>query len=412
MNTFPLFLAWRYMWGTRHTQAIGTMARVSCVALALASGALALTMCVMRGFEQSGHQLLQGINAPIIMSADQEPLAFEPIKDILTQEFSDVASFAPRDTQHGIIKDPVSGELSAPVVLLGIIPELEQATTELMRYLQCTHFNESVPLEALLEHTNVLIGDKLAHQFGLHVGDIVELMYSADNAAAGNKLYLSSAPLRISGIFKTGLEEVDAGTVYCSLTYLKKLFKDADVTAIAIKPHTNTNHPALIASLKDRFGMDVYSWQSLYPALVSALQLEKYAMFFILSLIILVASMTILALLYMQIQHKRGDIALLSALGVPAQRITAIFMCMGITIATLSCLVGLSLAALCAWAIEQYKLIPLPDSYMISHLPVAFEWQLFAYIFIFVVAVAVVATWVPCRALHTISIARLLKNQT
>ncbi len=400
------------MWGTRHAQTINTMVRVSCIALSIASGALALTMCVMRGFEQSAHKLLQGIHAPILMSAAQEGLDYELIKAILEKDFPEVVSFSPRDTQHAIIKDPVSGELSAPVVLLGVIPEREHQTTQLERYLTHTLFEQPFPFSALLQDNRLLIGERLASLYQLKVGDMIELVYSPDTRISGQKLYLSSTAAQVGGIFKTGLEEVDACTVYCSLNFLKQLFPDTEVTAVAIKPKEQANQAALIARLQQRFGLDVYSWQALYPALVSALQLEKYAMFLILSLIILIASMTILALLYMQIQHKRSDIALLHALGVPASTITNVFMWMGITIAAGSSLIGLSCAWFIAWAIERFKLIPLPeDSYFISYLPVSLEPHLFILIFLFVIVIATIATWIPCRALHTVSISRLLKNQ-
>ncbi len=400
------------MWGTRHAQTISTMVRVSCLALSIASGALALTMCVMRGFEQSGHQLLQGIHAPILMSAGLDGLDYQPIKTILETDFPEILSFSPHDTQHAIIKDPISGELSAPVVLLGVLPEREHQTTQIERYITHTLFEQPAPFTALLQDNRILIGERLASLYQLKVGDMVELVYSPDTIISGQKLYLSSSAAQVAGIFKTGLEEVDACTVYCSLTFLKQLFPNSEITSIAIKPTPQTNQAALITRLQQRFGLDVYSWQALYPALVSALQLEKYAMFLILSLIILIASMTILALLYMQIQHKRSDIALLHALGVPANTITNVFMWMGITIAAGSSLVGLSCAYITAWAIERFKLIPLPeDSYFISYLPVSLEPHLFILIFLFVIAIATIATWIPCRALHAVSISRLLKNQ-
>lgn len=410
MNTFSLFLAWRYMQGARHAQAIGTMVYVSCLALAIASGALALTMCIMRGFEKSGHQLLQGIHAPVIMSAHNESLDFEAISDILKNEFPEIAGYSPRILEHGIIKDPVSGELSAPVILAGLLAEHELQTTKLADYIQYSLFKNAT-LDQLLVNNQVLIGSRLAEQFGYHLGDTIELVYSPDKATSGSKLYLETTPLIIGGIFKTGLEEVDTGMVYCSAPFLQTLFSDAEITQIAIKPKIATNTDNLIARLQQKFGLDVYSWQSLYPALISALELEKYAMFLILSLIILIASMTILSLLYMQIQHKRSDIALLHALGVAPSTITNIFMWMGITIAIVSSCIGLLLAALIAWALDTYKLIPLPETYMMSHLPVALEWHIFIGIFIFVILVSLIATWIPCRALHKVTITRLLKNQ-
>ena len=72
----------------------------------------------------------------------------------------------------------------------------------------------------------------------------------------------------------------------------------------------------VIQKLRHRLGLDVYSWKDLYPSLVASLKLEKYVSFFILALILLVASMNIISLLFMQITQKRPTIALLQAMGM------------------------------------------------------------------------------------------------
>ncbi len=348
------------MQSARHAQAIGTMIYVACIAVAIASGALALTMCIMRGFEQSGHQLLQGIHAPITISSHGYALQQDAIEPILASEFPNIKGFSFRLLQHGIIKDPLSGELSTPVQLYGILATHEEKTSSLACYITQT-LMPTKELTHIIKDNQVLIGERLAKQFELKVGDTIELMYAPENHAACNKLYLASTALVVHGIFKTGLEDIDAGTIYCALPFLASLFPDSSIDHIAIQPLPSTNQTQLITELHDRFGLEVYSWQSLYPALVSALELEKYAMFLILSLIVLI----------------------MHAMGIPDRTITHIFIIMGICIAAISASIGLATAALVAWALDTYQLIPLPDTYLISHLPVALELHVFIGIFLF-----------------------------
>lgn len=408
MNWFPFFLAWRYMWGSAQEHTIGTMVRVSCIAVALGSGALALTMCVMRGFEQSTHQLLQGIHAPLTISAGGNPLDYKAIGALLQKEFPQVAAYSPSDTQHAIIKDPVSGELSAPIMLQGILPEHEQRTTQLTQFIiHSTSPTHKLP--ALLDDKQIIIGTRLAQQLELMVGDTIELVYAPETTSS-HKLYLSTTPVTITGIFKTGLEEVDAGVVYTSLPFLQTLFTESDVTSIALSPLPTADQHQLKKQLRNRFGLIISSWQDMYPALVSALQLESYAMFLILSLIILVASMSLIALLYMQIQHKRGDIAILYTLGVPQKIISRTFIVMGVAIASISCIIGLLFAGVIALGIDHYKLISLPESYLIEYLPISIEPVVFAGIFLFVVLISLIATWIPTRSLKNIKVTTLLRN--
>ena len=104
-------------------------------------------------------------------------------------------------------------------------------------------------------------------------------------------------------------------------------------------------------------------------ALLAALTLEEYVSFLVIALITLVASMNILALLFMQITNKRTDIALLKTIGMPSHAITTIFIYMGLGIALCASICGVLCATVISFCIDHYKLLPLPDAYYVSHVP-------------------------------------------
>ena len=155
----------------------------------------------------------------------------------------------------------------------------------------------------------------------------------------------------------------------------------------------------------------MYSWKSLYPALVSALKLEKYAMFFILFLMALVAGMNMVSLLFMLITHKQRDIAILRAMGLSTKSLSFIFIFIGFFISLVAGSIGLLGAWLVGLFLQQYHFIKLPDIYQVTHLPVALEWHLFLIVFIVVLLIGFFASWIPAKTMHKIHITNILRFQ-
>ena len=195
-----------------------------------------------------------------------------------------------------------------------------------------------------MDNNYIIVGDKLAQEFNLAVNDPVDLLFIEAEHVKSRKITLAKQEAIISGFFSTGIEEFDAGLIYVSFSLLSKLFPDAGVTQFNIQLKPNVNEQEIIQKLKKRFNLDVFSWKDLYPALVAALKLEKYAMFFILALIALVASMNIISLIFMQIIQKRPDIAIYQAMGMHNKTIIRLFMGMGISLCIVAAIAGLILA--------------------------------------------------------------------
>ena len=133
-------------------------------------------------------------------------------------------------------------------------------------------------------------------------------------------------------------------------------------------------------------------------------------MFFVLALITLVACMSMISLLFMQIQNKRRDIAIFKAMGLADTNIKAIFLRMGLVITTSASLVGLALAACAGYCIEKYPFIQLPDVYYVSYLPARMDLELFVVVFVVTLLLGFLATWVPAHRATQINVADVLRE--
>jgi lipoprotein-releasing system permease protein len=264
-------------------------------------------------------------------------------------------------------------------------------------------------LPKILQNNGIMIGTKCANELGLEIGQAIDLLYTHETQA--KTISLEKREAEITAIFHTGIEELDANLVICSLDFFHDFFPHTGINELGITLKKGANQTHVINKLHNRTKLSVNAWTDLYPALVAALKLEKYAMFFILALITLVASMSMISLLFMQITQKRGDIAILKAHGLPAHYIQRIFLLMGMGIAFCATIIGLALAFVVGWLLQTYPFIKLPDVYYTSHLPIEMEPGIFALVFIIVMILSFIATIIPIRSMRTINIAHVLRYE-
>lgn len=407
MNSSVWLIAWRYLCGARHEKSVSVMVKICFIGILIGSCSLALVMAVMGGFEQATHEKMQGIHAQALIRNNSDALNVNAISKVFKQEFPEVVGYSPQQIGQVILNTDHDQDMANVVMIKGIDPHLEAATSSIeQKIIQPTKANA---LSAIIRDQMILIGSGCAHNLHLHVGDSVNLIYVASDKAVSQKINLDSMPAIIGGIFKTGIEEFDTSLIFCSQSMFDTLFPGQGISQIALKFQQDTNEHALITRLKSRLKLEVYSWKDLYPALVSALKLEKYVMFFILALITLVASMNMISLLFMQIIQKRGDIAILQSMGMHHTDINSIFFIMAITISSVSSFLGLILAWFVGMILQRYPLFTLPDVYYVSTLPVHLDLRIFAFIFAVILVMSIVATWIPIRSIKNINIADVLR---
>jgi lipoprotein-releasing system permease protein len=408
MNKLALLITWRYLLGARTEKNISIMVFICFLGIFIGAFALALVASIMNGFEKVTHQKLRSIHAQIIMRSFGNELDAEKIADVLKTEFPEVQSFSPSTYKQIIIQKPGSQEITNAVVLKAIDPEQEMKTSCIgEKIIQAVADNKN--LIDLVHDNYIVLGKKLAEQLGIKAGEQIDLLYIAQDQMESRKITLSKKDAIVNGLFSTGIEEFDTNLVLGSFDLLKNLYPDAGINQINIQLKPGISENEVIKNLQSRFKIDVFSWKELYPALVAALKLEKYAMFFILALITLVACMNVISLIFMQIIQKRPDIAILQSMGMHNRNIMQLFMCMGIGLAGLAAIGGLIAAYLTGIVLEKYPFITLPDTYYVTHLPVQMEWYIFALIFVLIIVMSIIATWIPARNIRTIDAASILR---
>jgi len=414
------------MWGTAYDNNVSTMVRICFLSILIGSFALALVSAVKNGYEQAIYKKMQGIHAQIIMRAHGNQLNIDAINQLLTEQFPQVAAISGTAHQYGLIQNTAHNSSTHVIMLRGIDPiqearvsTIEEKIIQPKNSLPADHAfikvgakaGPPISLHASVQGNHILIGESLAQDLGVSYGDTIQIMYSEENQPRNRKVAMESVDVIIGGTFKTGIDEFDYGVVFCSLDLLQSLFPESGVTQINMLLTPEAQEKETIAALQKTFKLEVLSWQDLYPALMSALKLEKYALILILMLITLVASMNIIALLFMQITQKRPDIAILYAMGMQPTHIVQIFMLMGMIIAGIASASGILLAWIASFILERYPFIELPDVYYVSHLPAKMDWALAGTVFATIMLLNFMATWYTARRTKNIKIADVLRHE-
>jgi lipoprotein-releasing system permease protein len=400
---FIALMSWRYLYKAAHERSLHTMIIIAFSGIFIGSCALALTVAIMTGFQKATLATLQGIHAHLIINLEDTQEPYETVAEKI-QKISGVAAYSPNYYAHGLLEYG-DDALGAVVMLHGINPKQEQRTTALAKFL----IRNDKSLTDVVTSNQIIVGSRLAEKLHITVGDVILLRYAPPQKINQRSLKLDSVELSVAGIIKTGIEDLDAATIICADTLIKDLWPEATPVSISVRLQSKAAEQKICDQLKKSLEVPVHAWYQLYPSLVAALKLEKLVSFFVLSLISLVASMNIFALIFMIITNKRVDIAVLRAMGAQPSDIVSIFFGAGILLASSASLLGICTAYLLGLLLTTHWRISLPDAYIVNYLPVDLTIYLFVGVLIFVMLVSTLATWLASRCVHTLPISETLR---
>jgi ABC-type lipoprotein release transport system permease subunit len=419
-----------YLFSKRIPRPLRIIKLLCYIGIGIGSCALMLALSITHGFEYEIARKMKGINSDIIIESPGNQIDITQLSQFLTTHCPAVNSITPISTRHIILtKDSASQVL----FLKGICGRTEEQTTALRDKILAPR-QES--LEALLTTPfSIIIGKQCALNNKLWLGSHISVHVPLH--ASNTKITLEKKDLIVSGIFSMGLEEYDANVAYCSRETLSTLFEDctgADQLALSLKTPTwqtpSFSIYSFLNSIWQRYviGLDTYyeeettkiaallpglsvrSWKELYPDLVVSLKLEKYALSIVLGLIACVASMLMISLLFMFIQHKQHDIALLTTLGMSRTQLYWLFVRLGMRIIMYAAAIGITLACNISWFLQTYKLIPLPDIYYISYVPAIIEPLHVIIVFCATMLLGYAACHIPLAQLKKLSVVTILRG--
>jgi lipoprotein-releasing system permease protein len=363
------FIARRYLLAKRKGLFAMITTFIGVAGVALGVAALIVTLAIMDGFQSDIKKKIVDAQAHVTIYGRMQPRELEIVRAVLDKE-GHAAADSPFVLGQGILT--FEGR-SVGAVVKGFDPAAEFSVNNLEKSL--AHGSWDPLRKPAKEGPPALaLGEELAKNLGLWVGDEVVLVSPQGSVTSGMGLLPKMKKFRVEAVIRTGYFEFDNTMAYCSASAAGDFFGlPGGVNGMGVRLKNIDDAPAAAAALRKTLGFayNIKTYADMNQTLFAALKLEKFVMSLVLALIILVATFNIASNLLMMSVEKLRDIGILRAMGAGPAFIRRVFFWEGNLIALTGISIGLLLGVGISVFISVYPVIELPsDIYYITKVPV------------------------------------------
>ncbi|MEI2741038.1 MAG: lipoprotein-releasing ABC transporter permease subunit [Candidatus Competibacter sp.] len=401
-----LFIGLRYTRAKRRNHFISFISLSSMLGMALGITALITVLSVMNGFQEEVRSRILAMTPHATINRWNGVVDdWRAVRDWALED-SRIAGGAPYIRGEAMLNH---ASLVSGALIQGILPAEERQVSDIGGKMIQGTLDDLRPSEF-----GVILGKELANALGVMVGDKVTVITpQASVTPAGILPRLKR--FDVVGLFKAGMYEYDRGLALIHVEDAAKLFQypDGAVNGVRLKLHDLFAAPRLSRELADKLPETFVArdWTQDHASYFRAVQIEKTAMFVILTLIVAVAAFNIVSMLVMVVTDKQADIAILRTLGLTPLGVMGVFMVQGVAIGLVGTLLGLIGGVALAKNVD--VVVPLierlfsikilaPDVYLISDIPSKVQWNDVTVIGLVAFGLATLATLYPAwRAART-----------
>jgi len=342
LSPFEWMIAKRYLWPGKGEAFIALVAGISVGVVMLSVAMLVIVMSVMNGFRAELLDKIVGLNGHAIVQAyggrlENWESVLERVK--ATPGVTDASPLIeqPLLTSYGGRVEAVfvRGQTDEDIAALG-----EKVVLGDMRSL----YDPSAQGGA----GRVAIGTRLAQNIGARVGDTITII-NPQGRSTPFGTSIRQVGYEVGAIFEVGIYDYDEKFVVLPIKDAQTLLLMGDsVGMIEVTVEDPDRVGEILAPVQDELAGEavIADWKTINSALFEALQVERVAMFFALSFMVLVAAFNILSSLVMLVRAKTRDIAIMRTMGATRRSLLKIFVTTGTTVGAIGTMAGLALGAI------------------------------------------------------------------
>jgi lipoprotein-releasing system permease protein len=392
---FEIFLGLRYLRARGHRANLSLFVWIGIGGVFLGVSALIVVLAVMTGFQDGIRDKIIAANPHIlIMEAGGRGVADGGALAARVSPVPGVVSATPFVLQQALFTSPGGGATGG--LLRGVDLDSPAVRNALSAQIRLGNVN---PLVDGREPA-LLLGRELARSLGVVPGDHITVI-SPQGAITAVGLVPKMRRFLVAGFVEVGMYEYDVSLAYTSLANAQEFAGLGDrVTGIELKLANPFDAKSVGPAVAERLNGAYWirDWMDMNRNLFAALQLEKLALFVIVTIIVLVAAFAIIGHLILLVAEKRKEIGILKAMGAGAGSIGAVFLVAGMLIGLVGTVAGSAFGLLLIWVQNTYRIIRLAgDVYQISYLPMKLTGSDFAMIVGSTLVISFLATLSPAR---------------
>jgi lipoprotein-releasing system permease protein len=390
--------AWRYFKAKKTTNAINVIAWISITAIVIGTAALILVLSVFNGFED----LVKSLYSSFYPDLKISPVSGKQIT--LTQEqlnklrsVKGVRSVSLIAEEKALLQN---GEYQSIIYLKGVDENYTSVTTVADHIIKGS-FNTGGT-----ENPRLVLGAGIENAVGVqtdrNLSPLIVYLPKKTEVNLSNPLQsISADTINTAGTFVIQ-QDFDNKYAITNLGFVKQMLgmpADAFSAAeISIKQDADEKEvkQLMMNMLKANYRVETRYEQN--KSLYSIMQVEKWVIYAVLSLILVVAAFNMVGALTMLVHEKKQDNSVLHALGGSQTFIQRIFLSEGLLLATIGGGAGMLIALILALVQINFKIIPLQGgSFLIDYFPVKLSLPDFLLVGFTVLTIALLASWIPAR---------------
>lgn len=388
--------AWRYFRAKKSANAINIIAWVTTGVIAFATCCQVLVLSVFNGFEDLVKSLYSSFYADVkVLPAKGKTFA-------LTAE-----QFASINKQPFVLKSSLiaeerallqNGDAQSVVVLKGVDENYPQVSGVAAKVTDGNFFTGSI------DEPRIIIGSGIQNATGININEafapeVISVLLPKKTKSNDPLESISQGNVIASGVFAIQ-QDFDNLYALTNIDFVKQqmAFGPDEYTGVEIRLKYNADIEASKQSLAAVLGPN-YKVQTKYEQntnLYNTMKMEKWAIYAVLTLILIIAAFNMISALTMLVLEKKQDIAILQSMGSTRATIQKIFLTEGLLLGVIGAATGIVLAIIICLLQVKYKLIKLQGgSFLIDHFPVKLIPTDFILVSLTALLITFIASWFP-----------------
>ena len=360
---------------------------------------LMVAMAIMNGFDKEFERKLFTMNYPLTIHQNSFKMVSDDDVELLSKKFPEL-KFSPYISSQVITK---RGRKLEGGMLFGVDFEKEKAINSVLK--------EGIGDEKLNKF-DIVVGKQIKDNYYLDMDEKLTIVFTQSDPG-GLSLIPKMKRFTYKASFESGLIAYDKLYMYTTIEGLSKILRYKNGTYDGIHVYSDTPFKDIehIKEILPEY-LSVVGWWQMNGNFFSALALEKRALFIVLMLIILIASLNIISSLLMTVMNRRKEIALLLSLGVYKDEIKKAFFYLGLIIGGGGMIFGIALGFLSLYLLGSFDLIDLPaDVYGSSKLPLELSSMDFSMIVVGAAVIVALSSFYPAHKATQVDVLDTLRNE-
>lgn len=391
---FERFIAGRYLLSKRKVQFITVITFISVIGLTVGVTALLVMLSVFNGFNKYQIDTLTGFDPHLRVEADSGATVAD-YNSLISRISSEtkVTEIAPFTINKGVIStrknNIVAFVKGVDDKKISGLSDVKDKTT-----LGDFEFKDND------EYGGIVLGNSLAAKLEARVLDTISVMSPVGMEKALTQIVTpKTQKFIVRGIFDANNRDYDKLYSFISVPKSQSLYDlKNSVNGVEFRIEDIDNSENVKQKLLGTLGTGyrINTWYNMHEDLYSVMKVERWTAFIVLSLIIAVASFSIVGSLTMTVIEKKRDIGILKAMGTKNSGIMKIFMFEGILIGIYGTILGSIFGLAICLAQIKFKFYPLDGMvYSIDALPIDIRYTDFIYVAICALLISVAASLYP-----------------